>query len=78
MFGDLRVNKIFAEQVNQIKKNISYEYVINSVYKIVLPLQIDNTLKRFYMEIITLRYMCIILRYDFKKAYKIVEGLLNG
>lgn len=77
MLSDLRVNKILAQQVKLFRNNISYEQVFNSILQFCIQLPLEYCYKRFYIEIVTLRYMCIILRIDFSKSYKIVEGALR-
>lgn len=77
MFTDLRINKLFAERVRHIKANYTDRDVFNIIKNIVSPIPLDMSYKRFYIEIVTLRYMCIILREDFAKAYKTVEDWLK-
>lgn len=77
MFKDLRINKVFAQEVRTIRKHFTYTDIFKIIYRIVLSLNIGNTLKRFYIQIVTLRYMCIILRMDYNKAYEIVYKLLK-
>lgn len=73
MFADLRVNKVFAEQVRNFKSKFSYEAIFDLALKACDELPLEVYYRRFYIEIITLRYMCIVLRMDFDKAYRIVE-----
>ena len=73
MFADLRVNKVFAEQVRNFKSKFSYEAIFDLALKACDGLPLEVYYRRFYIEIITLRYMCIVLRMDFDKAYRIVE-----
>lgn len=76
MFSDLRINKIFADRVKRIKCLYSDEWVFNTMRSIVENLPIDLVYKRFYIEIVTLRYKCIVLREKFNKSYNTVEGWL--
>lgn len=77
MFSDLRVNKTFSELVKGVRTNLSYTMVFNLMYNIVFPIgSLNIAYKRFFIEIVTLRYMCIVLRMDFNSSYNIVEGLL--
>jgi len=71
------INKLFAMRVQYFKETFSYEIIFHNICVIVSPIDIADDYKRFYIEIITLRYMCIILRMDFNKSYNIVEELLN-
>lgn len=77
MFSDTEINELFAMRVQYFKETFSYEIIFHNICAIVSPIDITDDYKRFYIEIITLRYMCIILRMDFNKSYKIVEELLN-
>lgn len=81
MFGDLRINKVYAEVVRSFKNRYTYRDIFHTAHKIVSAQSIDPRwlsiiLRRFYVEIITLRYMFIVLRMDFSKSYKIVEDML--
>lgn len=77
MFTDLRINRLFAERVKWIKSGYSDRKIFEIIKTIVIPLPLNATFKRFYIEIVTLRYKCIVLREDFDKAYKTVEGWLQ-
>ena len=77
MFSDLRFNRIFAKLVKNLKSNLSYFDVFNNISSVVFNIEsLDVVYKRFFIEIVTLRYMCIILRMNYDKAYNIVENLL--
>ncbi len=78
MFSDLRVNKIFAYEVKAIRTAFSYEQIFSIITSIVKDMQIDVSYKLFYIEIVTLRYMCIVLRMDYNKAYSIVERMIQN
>lgn len=76
MFSDLRINRLFADRVKYIKSKYSDKWIFNTIKSIVEDLPIDISYKRFYIEIVTLRYKCIVLREEFNKAYNTVEGWL--
>lgn len=76
MFSDLRINKIFAEEVKYFKSRFSYIDIFNIICRIVRPMNLRYDYELFYIMIVMLRYMCIILRMDYNKAYNIVEGLI--
>lgn len=76
MFSDLRINKIFAERVKLIRDRFSYKDIFYIVCKIVSNIDIQYMYKRFYIEIVTLRYACIIQRKDFDKVYSEIERYL--
>lgn len=73
MFSDLRINKIFAERVKLIRSRFSYRDIYNIICSIVMNMDIQYEYKRFYIEIVTLRYACIIQRKDFDKIYNEIE-----
>lgn len=78
MFSDLRINKLFAEQVALFKDSVSYKRIFESMYNICRDLPLNAEYRRFYIEIVTMRYMCIVLRMDFDKSYKIAEEALQN
>lgn len=78
MFSDLRINKVFASEVNAIRISYGYMDVFNRMYDICCSIDIDNVLRRFYIEIVTIRYMVIVARMNFDKAYGIIERELNN
>lgn len=77
ILSNLHISTILAERVKYIKRLYSDRWVFNNMQDIVKGLNIDFEYKRFYVEIVTLRYKCIILREDFNKAYRTVEGWLS-
>lgn len=77
MFSDLRINKVFAERVRYFKSRYSYLDIFNIICSIVRPLGLSYEYTLFYIMITCLRYMCIVLRMDYNKAYNVVEGLIN-
>ena len=71
--SDLRINRIFAEEVRKIRESffvrdifVLSSRVCGSEDLINLPMII----KRFFIEIICLRYACIVCRMDFDKMFK--------
>ncbi|MCI9501430.1 MAG: hypothetical protein HFG76_05435 [Hungatella sp.] len=77
MFRDTGISEVFREQVEKFKRNISYQTVFNAMKEVcdIVPLGVEY--RRFYIEITTLRYMCIVLRLDFERSYEWVEGALT-
>lgn len=73
MFKDLRINKVFARQVNYFRSNFSYTDVYKIMQHIVRDIEIPLEYSRFYVEIVTLRYACIVLRFNFDEVFKVVE-----
>lgn len=78
MFKDLRINKIFAERVRRFKKEVSYDDVFDFMLQICKTVPLDVEYRRFYIEIVTIRYMCIVLRMNFDKSYGFVEEALEN
>lgn len=79
IFSDLRVNRVFAERVKLFRSRVQEERVFSVMMRIVRSsdLNISVALKRFYVEIVTLRYMVIVERKDFDKAYTKLERELS-
>ena len=77
MFKDLEINKVFRGQVEKFKNNISYQTVFHAMKEVCAALPLNVEYRRFYIEIVTLRYMCIVLRLDFEPSYQFVEGALT-
>ena len=77
MFSDLRTHKLLAQQVRQIKEKVSYRQVFDTMQVICKTVPLEVYYRRFYIEITTLRYMCIILRLDFDKSYNLLERALK-
>lgn len=78
MFKDLRINRVFAQRVSLLKKNTNPQQVLNLMNEICSTVPLAMEYKRFYAEIVTLRYMCIILRQNFERSYQWVEEALKG
>lgn len=76
MFQDLRINKLFAECVRNLRSKFSYKQIFMLIQGIVIKVDLPVYYQRFYIEIVTLRYMCIVLKKDFDRAYKEVEEML--
>ena len=79
IFSDLRFNKVFAEEVKAIRGRLGFREVFDIIGKIVNSIEapIDGSVKNFWIEVVTLRYMCIILRMDFDKSFAEVEGMIK-
>jgi len=78
MFQDLKINNTFASQAAQIKMNFTYEMIFLIMCDIISGIDhLDNIYRRFYIEIVTLRYMCIVLHLDFDTSYKIAERMCD-
>lgn len=75
MFGDLRVNKVFAKYVRQLRNTLSYEDVFKLMYNLVRDIPVDGVYKQFCVEYVTLRFLVILNRVDFDSAYKVVLNL---
>ncbi len=80
IFSDLRFNKVFAEEVKAIRERMDYKTVFKNISQIVNSIEfpIEENIGKFWIEIVTLRYMCIILRKDFDKSFSEVERMIKG
>ena len=78
IFSDLHINKTFAEEVRNIKNRLGYKEVFSVISEIVggIEFSIDKRILDFWIEIVTLRYMCIVLRMDFDKAFADAERMM--
>lgn len=76
IFKDLSINRVFADRVRRMRQNIGYGFIFNSMLDICKNTDLSWKYCRFFTEIATMRYMCIILRLDFNKAYNMIEGEL--
>jgi hypothetical protein len=74
MLGDLDFNEILRERVEAFRQRISYSDVFEIVSDLAETTELPDAYKRFYVEIVTMRYMCIILRMDFDETYERIEG----
>ncbi len=79
IFSDLRFNKVFAEEVGLIRERMDYKTVFDIISEIVFSVEIpvDERIKQFWIEVVTLRFMCIILRKDFDRSFGEVEGMMR-
>lgn len=81
MFSDLRINRVFAERVKRLRGMFSdadiFKYIWNICVNDSNLINLDLVYKRFYTQIVTLRYMCIVNRRDFYKSYKLTESWLS-
>lgn len=80
MFFDLRINRIFAEEVRKIRESFSVRdiFVLSSrVCGSEDLINLPMIIKRFFIEIICLRYACIVCRMDFDKMFKEIEGYMS-
>ena len=82
MFSDLRINKLLAARVKIFKK-CTWEHMYKTVLYIVKKLyselernKVYSNLMRFYLEIIVIRYRCIILREEFDSVYNEVDRMV--
>ena len=77
MFSDLRINQIFAQQVRYFREHFSYQQIFDTMKNVCTGVPLEMKYRRFYIEIVTLRYMCIVLRMDFDQSYQTLEVLLG-
>jgi hypothetical protein len=77
MFTDLSINNTFKDRVMDIRKRIGCSDIIKITMDIVNEIPIDKIYKRFYIEIIALRYMCIVCQENFDETYDKLEKELE-
>lgn len=77
MFSDLSADSLFEERVVRIRKQVSSRDIFEKMWKICETVPLPAGHRRFYIEIATLRYMCIVLRMDFGKSYGMLEEALR-
>lgn len=78
MFSDLRINNVFASSVKKFRESITWQHVFNIMVSIVEPIpNLHPVYKRFYIEIASLRYGCIVLRSNYDKLFLEVEKELK-
>ena len=72
-------NEMLTRQLNGLRKRYSVEYVFKSIYEIVqtLPNTVPTDIRLFWIEIVTLRYLCLIHQVDFDKALDLVERRID-
>lgn len=70
--------KGLRERVKMFRSNLSAEKVFGMMVKICDGLPLDASYKRFYVELVTLRYMCLMLGKDFSSSYEKVEMALSS
>lgn len=76
MLGCTEFDPIFESCVQQMRKKFTLQQVYHAIKGVVKDLPISSTLKRFYIEIVVLRYACIIQRAQFDEVYPKVEELI--
>jgi hypothetical protein len=78
MLGNTSYSKYFKEQVDKIKNKYTVNDIYSIIKNIVMPIESLNAVyKRFFIEIVTVRYACVICRMSFKKVYVEVERRLQ-
>lgn len=75
MFGDLRINRVLAREVRSLKQNIGYAGIRTAITKVVNELgdYLPDIYKKFYIEIVCMRYLHIIERKSLEASYKIIK-----
>lgn len=76
VLSDVRFNKILAYERKQLIEKIGLTGVVNAIFD-ATNIDIDKSLIRFYRLIVILRYLVIVERYDFDKAYNKALSLVG-
>lgn len=79
IFSDLHVNRIFSEEVRTIKEKFGYKDVFRMIKNVVTSVEVpvDNRIRDFWIEIVVLRYMCIVLRMKYDRAFAEAERMMS-
>ena len=77
LYKDLRRNKLFASRVRDFKDRVSVRTLYDLLVQLMYPLDIHYVYKRFWIEIVCLRYSCIVRRNSFSKEYEKLEAWFN-
>lgn len=78
MFSYAHMDDILAQRIKMFRECIGYDWLFNEMVKICGDIPVPKYIKRFYIEVVVLRYMCIILKLKFVSSYKLVEEWLSS
>lgn len=68
---------VFFRELKRVRQGISYQAVFNMMSVICGSLPIGVEYRRFYIEVVALRFMCLVLGMDFDDAYGTVERMMG-
>lgn len=69
-------DELFEERLLHFRTSVDCDFVYNTMYKLCSETPLDDVYKRFYIEIVTIRYATIISRIDFDDCYNELERRL--
>lgn len=76
ILSDVRFNSVLAMERRQLIDKVGLTGVTSAIYKSTL-IDMPDILRRFYRLIVIVRYLTIIERYEFEKAYDIALNEVN-
>ena len=76
ILSDVRFNSVLAMERRQLIDKVGLAGVTSAIYKSTL-IDMPDILRRFYRLTVIVRYLTIIERYDFEKAYDIALNEVN-
>lgn len=74
MLGRLDFDAVYKQRVQRMRAVFTVEKIYAIICSIVKDLPLNINLKRFYVEIVTMRYACIVCRHSFEAAFDMVEA----
>lgn len=79
ILGDLRVNKVLASQVKEIKEKVGFEGVFNAICKATEDVKdiVPYWYRRFYIVITCTRYLHLVERKSIRASYDITVRRLS-
>lgn len=80
MLSDLRVNKILASEVKNIREKVGFSQIYEAIFREVSKVRqfIPYEYRRFYIMIVCVRYLHIVERRSIKESYMISVRRLNN
>jgi hypothetical protein len=78
VLGNTDEHSLLGKRANLIRSKFNYKDVFNIIKGIVDDTKLGPEYRRFYVEIVALRYMCLVLQLNFENSYVVMEDLLDG
>lgn len=73
---DMAEDTEFKQQLSRLKSTLTVGKLGRTVEEVVKSLEVDEYIKRFWVEIVVMRYCCLILRRGFDETYTALEQIL--
>lgn len=75
-FGSVDVT--LDTRLKYFRKNVKYWDILSIVHNACKDMDMDLIYKRFYLELVALRYMCIVLGRSFDASYRALERRMHA